>query len=506
MLMARGVADLRVNARRFRLPARLTLPSVVMVAVTVLTGFTTRESVAGDGAQGRGSSFHPFLSGDGRYVAFESGVSHPPRAGRVHSATGVFVRDLRTGTTELASTATDGSPFREPCGAEGISADGRYVLFYRDPIGLFVRDRQASRTERVTDSSYFGVLSVDGRYVAFISDASDLVAGDTNGVMDIFVHDRRTGKTERVSVASDGTQGNSGSDSPSLSADGRYVAFESEASDLVAGSTNGRGGVFVHDRRTGKTERVSEGTYPCLSADGRYAAFVSGASDLVPGDTNGVNDIFVRDRRTGKMERVSVASDGTLADRGGFVPREGFLGSLSPALSADGRYVAFTSHATNLVPGDTNGATDIFVHDRWTRKTERVSVASDGAQANGSSSDRERPAISANGRYVAFTSYASNLVPSDTNGQGDVFVHDRRTGKTERVSLFRDESIVEAWHRGGFSSPVSLSVYPVDGSCWVTDPAAARVIHLAMSGETLWSGGDFRSPCSASVNSQDGSC
>ena len=235
------------------------------------------------------------------------------------------------------------------------------------------------------------------------------------------------GTTTRVSVASDGAQGNQDSFRALLSADGRYVAFASDASNLVAGDTTYKEDVFLHDRETGETTRVSvasdgaqgdsgSGDEVALSADGRYVAFFSWATNLVPGDTNGDGDIFVHDRETGETTRVSVASDGAQAND------ISFLDDCYPALSADGRYVAFLSLATNLVPGDTNGDDDIFVHDRETGETTRVSVASDGAQGN---QDSFWPALSADGRYVAFGSFATNLVPGDTNNKADVFVHDR---------------------------------------------------------------------------------
>jgi hypothetical protein len=203
--------------------------------------------------------------------------------------------------------------------------------------------------------------SVNRRFVAFASYATNLVPGDTNRSADIFVHDRETGITERVSVASDGTEGNNQSYAPSISADGRFVAFDSESSNLVPGDTNSFGDTFVHDRETGLTERVSiasDGTegnsfpeVPSISADGRFVAFYSFATNLVPGDTNRSADIFVHDRETGLTKRVSVASDGT----------EGNSRSESPSISADGRFVAFFSYATNLVPGDTNNVLDVFI-------------------------------------------------------------------------------------------------------------------------------------------------
>ena len=304
-----------------------------------------------------------------------------------------------------------------------------------------VRVSVASDGTEGNDVSLGSALSADGRFVAFDSAATDLVAGDTNGVSDVFVHDRQTGTTERVSVASDGAQGNGSSGlvtfafPPALSADGRFVAFVSFATNLVASDTNGATDVFVHDRQTGTTERVSvasDGTEgnaasagATLSADGRFVAFHSAATNLVAGDTNATNDVFVHDRQTGITERVSVASDGT----------QGNNASSYPALSADGRFVAFVSFATNLVAGDTNSATDVFVHDRQTGTTERVSVASDGAESNAACLGS---ALSADGRFVAFQSDATDLVASDTNGTTDVFVHDRQTGMTERVSVASD--------------------------------------------------------------------
>ncbi len=278
-------------------------------------------------------------------------------------------------------------------------------------------------------------LSADGRYVAFVSLASNLVSGDTNGVDDVFVHDRQTGQTTRVSISSDGTQGNAASHHPSISGDGRYVMFVSTASNLVLDDTNGFVDVFVHNRQTMQTTRVSvasDGTQSngglvysfeaSISADGRYVAFSSSATNLVPDDTNGLIDVFVHDRQTSQTTRISGGYDSTQANGA----------SVDPYLSADGRYVAFDSGASNLVPGDTNDTVDVFVYDRQTNQTTRISVASDGVQSNDLSAT---PSISADGRYVAFTSRADNLVPDDTNNAEDVFVHDRQTSRTTRVSV-----------------------------------------------------------------------
>ncbi|HEX5504820.1 MAG TPA: HYR domain-containing protein, partial [Thermomicrobiales bacterium] len=294
---------------------------------------------------------------------------------------------------------------------------------------------------------------------------------------------REAGTTERVSVASDGTQANSGSGvfTLALSTDGRFVAFVSDATNLVPNDTNGRGDVFVRDRQAGATERVSvdsDGVQAngasdihsvALSADGRYVAFLSAATNLVPGDTNSTTDVFVRDRQFGTTERVSVAGGGAQANNGS---------TDTPALSADGRYVAFASAATNLVPGVDTICEDVFVHDRQTGATERVSVASDGGQANGCSRD---PTLSADGRSVAFRSFASNLVPDDTNGTWDVFVHDRLALDTTPPVLTMPAAITaEATGPAGAAVPYTATATDaVDGAVAVAcAPASGATFPL----------------------------
>jgi len=350
-----------------------------------ITGATTRVSISTRGTQANSSSFGPAaISANGRYVAFSSLATN-----LVAGANGgVFVHDRVTRTTKLVSVATGGAKANG-----GVPA-----------------------------------ISADGRFVAFISSASNLVAGDTDGWQDVFVHDRVSRITTRATVATGGAKANRDSFGPAaISANGRYVAFGSDATNLVAGDTNERPDVFVRDRVSGTTTRVSvaaRGTQsnlnslqPTISANGRYVAFSSIASNLVVGDTNGIVDVFVRDRVAGATTRVSVSSRGVQAARTDLdTTRED---SEKPTISADGRYVAFLSGAGNLVARDTNGAGDVFVRDRVTGTTTRASVATGGAQANQWSSD---PAISADGRYVTFFSDASNLVAGDTNGLSDVFV------------------------------------------------------------------------------------
>jgi Tol biopolymer transport system component len=294
-------------------------------------------------------------------------------------------------------------------------------------------------------------ISARGRFVAFSSEASNLVPNDTNGVSDTFVNDRRLGTTERVSLSSDGSEGNGESRSASISPDGRFVVFDSFASNLVEGDTNGTLDVFVHDRKLDTTERVSvssdeaEGDstswFPSISADGRFVAFESHATNLVEGDTNRVRDIFVRDRLLGVTRRVSLNSRGAESDDNSYLA----------AISADGRLVAFLSYATNLVPRDTNDASDVFVRDLRRGTTERVSVSSAEAEGDGRSYD---PSISARGRFVGFSSVASNIVPGDTNQTGDVFVRDLKRGTTRRMSL---SSNGEEGNAASFGASMSAS-------------------------------------------------
>jgi hypothetical protein len=353
-------------------------------------------------------------------------------------------------------------------------------------------------------------VSANGRYVTFDSNAANLVPDDTNGTRDVFVHDRQTGQTMRVSIDSSGMQANGFSAWSSISADGRYVSFFSFATNLVPDDTNGFGDVFVHDGVTGETTRVSvasDGTQGnnssgyygevgiSISADGRYVAFRSGATNMVPGDTNGKADAFVHDRQTGQTTRVSVASDGT----------QGNDNSGLPSISADGRYVAFKSHASNLVVGDTNGINDAFVHDCQTGQTTRVSVASDGTQGNGESAIYGI-SISADGHYVAFPSGASNLVMGDTNATYDVFVHDRQTGQTTRVSVRSDGT--QGNNLSGYYGGISISADgryvaftsadgalapPISGNQWavfVRDRQAGQTTRVSVANDGTLGNGD----------------
>jgi Tol biopolymer transport system component len=239
----------------------------------------------------------------------------------------------------------------------------------------------------------------------------------------------------RVSIDSSGDQGNdySGLQTNALiSSDGRYVVFNSYATNLVPGDTNNLTDVFVHDRMTGDTTRVNVSSTgeqangyssgAAISGDGRYVVFESFSSNLVPSDNNVAMDVFLHDRQTGETTLVSVDSYGN----------QGNGDSGGASISADGRYVAFDSEADNLVVGDTNNFSDVFVHDLQTGETTRLSVDSGGDQGNDWSG---LPSVSGDGRFVAFMSWAKDLVPEDRNGSADVFVHARLTGETTRVSV-----------------------------------------------------------------------
>jgi hypothetical protein len=331
----------------------------------------------------------------------------------------IFVRDLTIGTTTLASVNSAGT----------ATGNG--------------------------DAFTFPVLSANGRFVAFISEASDLVANDTNDIFDVFVRDLKTGTTTLANVNSAGTDsGNGRSFNPVLSADGRFVAFDSEASDLTANDANPTGGAFVRDLKAGTTTklfgvnsagtdyRYSESFNPVLSANGRFVAFGSynftvfhDGEDRAPFQV----DLFVHNLKTGITKLLSVNSAGTATGNGS---------SFSPVLSADGRFVAFVSNANDLAGNDTNDTYDVFVRDLKTGTTKLLSVNSTGTAAGNGSSFTS--ALSANGRFVAFISVASDLVANDTNGKGDVFVHDLKTGTTKLVSI----------NSRGTASGDDNSVYP----------------------------------------------
>lgn len=405
-----------------RLFACLVCCIALAIAPTATAAVTELASIDSGGLQGDAGSTFSALSADGRIVAFASRASNLVAAD-TNGADDVFVRDRLTGTTERVSV-----------GPGGAEANGMSVA---------------------------PAISGDGQVVAFVSSATNLVAGDTNGRLDVFVHDRATGLTSRVSVDTGGLEAASDSLSPSLSFDGSRVVFASSSADLVPFDTNGTFDVFLRDRALGLTTRVSVDSSgletngaslaPRISADGLVIAFHSSASNLVGSDVNFATDVFVHDLASGITERASVDSLG--------VP--GNFQSTAASLSSDGRFVAFDSDSTNLVPGDMNFRTDVFVRDRLNGDTQRVSVASDGTEADGQSGFVDPPAISADGRFVAFASGAMNLVPGDGNNFVDIFLHDRATAETTRISVADDgtEGNAPAAHWPSLSADGSVVLF-----------------------------------------------
>jgi Tol biopolymer transport system component len=319
--------------------------------------------------------------------------------------------------------------------------------------------------------SVLPALSGDGRFVAFASAAPTLVPRDTNGASDIFLRDLKTGMTKRVTVSSAGKQADHRSSAPSISSNGRFVAFQSKATNLApddedtrmdvfvrdlkrktttlvstgergavdaAISGNGRwvafqwDGIYVRDLKTGRTRRVAavqagrapRGSYePSISANGRLVAFHSRASNLVAGDTNDRNDVFVRDLKTDVTRRISVSARGTQLNDGD---------SDRAMISADGRSLVFVSSASDLVSGAGDAPSHVYLRDLRERTTQLISVSSDGEPSDSGSFI---PAVSGHGDFVTFLSFGHNLVPGDTNFTLDVFLRDVRKATTTRLTV-----------------------------------------------------------------------
>ena len=401
---------------------------------------TIRVSLSSTGVEGNQNSFLPSLSGDGNSVAFVSFANNLVKGDKNFNSD-VFYRNLITGVVKRATVNSDGK-------------EGNSTYIFEPPS-----------------------LSYDGRYVAFSSSSTNLVVGDKNKTYDIFVHDTSNGRTERVSVSSKGIEGNGFSLSPKISGDGRYLAFKSFASNLVDESFIAGSNIYVRDRKTGTTKLASLNSQgqpansgsqnPGISANGRYVVFESDASNLVANDTNNASDIFVRDLHLGTTRRVSVDNKGneikrrhvkpSISANGRFVSyasfpfnsviqkqdifihdlqtgltklvsvnndhKKGNDSSYDPTISGNGRYVSFASNASDLISGDFNEASDIFVRDLQAKVTDRVSVKSDGEEGDQASFGPS--GISANGRVIAFSSFADNLVEGDNNGAGDIFIRRR---------------------------------------------------------------------------------
>ncbi|MFJ3666591.1 TolB family protein [Streptomyces sp. NPDC090106] len=403
------------------------------VAVTTVTvasaapgrGETRRVSASAAGEQATGDSRTPSISGDGRFVVFESDADGLVPGDDDH-ATDVFLRDLREGTVEQVSVRDDGGAYGLAFDG-GISADGRYVVFQGGTgsveagdwfSGIFLWDRIEDRTEVVglTDDerpvyATDPVISRDGRYIAFLSTLADHGDTGTRVGAGVYVRDRARGTTRLVSVTEPPATGDGYSwivGAPTMSADGSRVAYTmNQARPGLQGAT------YTWDRRTGLKERFDRADgrtgRPTFSGNGRYAAFSSAAPDLVPGDTNGTEDVFVRDMVKGTVARISLGATGAQVD----------ARSYEPVISEDGHRVAFVSGATDLVAGDTARG-PLFSRDLRTGLTQRVTVARGGGESD--YQGWPDTAVSRDGKVVAFDSWATNLVSGDTNDTRDVFV------------------------------------------------------------------------------------
>ena len=356
---------------------------------------TFRVSVDSEGNEANLRSFSPLISADGHHVVFVSFANNLV-PDDTNGYIDIFMHELETGITVRVNVDSDGNEANKDSMSPSVSENGRYV--------------------------------------AFTSWASNLIHEDTNDDFDIFVHDRETGNTSRVSVDSAGNESNDRSDFATISANNRYIAFHSDASNLVSDDTNGKVDIFVHDLETGDTTRVSinsegdEGNggslCPSISSSGRYVTFESYSDNLVSDDNNELSDIFVHDRETNNTIRVNVDADGNEANY--------FTHSMcSRSISADGRLITFDSMADNLVSNDTNEYIDAFVHNQVIGDTIRVSVDSNGNEGDCFSYS---PSISADGRYVAFVSCAANLVPEDVSGY-EIFVHGPLTVEPIEVTI-----------------------------------------------------------------------
>lgn len=305
-----------------------------------------------------------------------------------------------------------------------------------DSPGVTERVSVDSAGNEGNDASGISDISGDGRFVAFGSAATNLIPGG-NLPFNIFVHDRQTGSTEIVSVSSSGRQGEGFSSAPDINADGRFVAFDSDAENLARGDRNSITDVFRHDRETGETVLVSVSSdgqqgdasshAPAISADGNWIVFHANSS-LAPEDTNENTDVYLRNVQAGTTALMSIGFDGSAGNGSSFIQE----------ISSDGRFVVFVSSATNMIPNDPDGGEEnVYVRDLMTGTTELVSVGSDGTVADVGFFDV--PSISADGRYVAFSTPTS-LVPADTRQFSlDIYLRDRQAGTTELISVNTDE-------------------------------------------------------------------
>jgi Ca2+-binding RTX toxin-like protein len=401
-------------------------------------GLLTRVSTSAAGVGSNGFSFQPVFSPDGKKVLFYSAASNLV-AGDTNALPDIFSKDLTSGAITRINTTSTGAQDTNPSSGAVYSPDGNKVMYIRVSTDLNVNDTNylhdlyikdltsgaltlvstSSTGERGNSFIYSAAYSPDGNKILLISDDTNLVTGDSNGVTDVFVKNLTSGAMIRASTSSSGVQGNAASDSAVFSADGNKVLFRSLASNLVSGDSNGVIDIFIKDLSSGAVTRVStsgagvqanaESNGAVFTPDGSKVLFSSAASNLVAGDTNNSVDLFIKDLTTGAVTLVSTDSGGV----------QGNGRSDGAVFSPDGKKILFSSAASNLVTGDTNGKIDLFIKDLTTGVVTRVSTDTDGLQSN---SDNDGAVFSADGNKVAFYSDASNLTLGDSNGTADIFV------------------------------------------------------------------------------------
>lgn len=420
--------------------------------------------------------------------------------------------------TELISRGTDGSVGDGKSEDPSISEDARYIVYESTAQNLvsgkttsnrdvFLYDRITKTTTRVSlpptgegnSSSYDAEISADGSVIVFTSSASNLVSGDNGGYRDIFAYDRESGDITRVSVNSSGTAGDGHSDNADVSGDGRYIVFQSEASNLIDDDKNSQSDIFRHDRVTGTTILVNynflneqltghSSIEPVISNDGRYVAFQSSAP-LTPCDDNGDQDIFLRDLINNTTTLESKTYYGCVANNN----------SYHPSISADGRYIGFSSRATDLlIEDDKNSEDDYFVRDRQLEITERISVAGTSTESDGRSVGYGGN-ISSNGQYIVFSSEATTLA-KDNNGGHDVYARDRFAKSTTI------EGVGTYWELGTGDSTANTAVISANGKYIIFDSSSANLVPDDNNSnwdifirDYLWSG-----PLISSINPQHG--
>jgi Tol biopolymer transport system component len=402
----------------------IALPAPAHAAVLA----TDLVSVTADGTQGNENSILPSVDADGRFVVFESPASNLTSSDD-NGKYDVFLTDRDTGSLELISRGADGRPLPGDSGGSQISADGRFVTYHSwtgtsaEPPKVYVYDRVEQATEQISAGARGGTsptISGDGRYVTFTSSSEDIVPDANRWYEDVFLHDRKAGETRIVSSSADGTQGDRSSSKGVVTADGRHVAFVSSATNLVPGDTNGAEDIFLKNLTTGDVQRIT------VTSDGSQLTdffiysdpSVSADGRYVSYATTGAFDPADVNGDIDVYLRDTVTGETTLLSRraGGEPLSSGWASS--PAVSGDGSSIAFWSNSSQIVAGDTNYTGDLFVYDRASGVTERVSVTSSGAEADGADSG----VLSHDGRLAFYRAGAANLVPNDTNGRDDIFV------------------------------------------------------------------------------------